>query len=44
MNESKKENYYKIILYCEDKLENFYMKSGLGKKIFKWQFTYSFIL
>jgi glucosamine-phosphate N-acetyltransferase len=32
INESKKENCYKITLYCEDKLENFYMKSGLEKK------------
>lgn len=32
MNEAKKENCYKITLYCEDKLEKFYIKSGLEKK------------
>lgn len=32
IKEANNENCYKITLYCEDKLENFYMKSGLEKK------------
>jgi glucosamine-phosphate N-acetyltransferase len=32
VNEAYKENCYKIILDCDEKLENFYKKSGLEKK------------
>lgn len=32
INECKNENCYKITLYCEDKLENFYEKCGFEKK------------
>jgi len=31
VNEAHKENCYKIILNCDEKLENFYKKSGLEK-------------
>ena len=31
VNEANKENCYKIILDCDEKLENFYKKSGLEK-------------
>ena len=32
VNEANKENCYKIILDCDENLENFYKKSGLEKK------------
>ena len=32
VNEAKKEKCYKIILDCDENLENFYKKSGLEKK------------
>lgn len=32
VNEANKENCYKIILDCDESLENFYKKSGLEKK------------
>ena len=32
LNEANKENCYKIILDCDENLENFYKKSGLEKK------------
>jgi glucosamine-phosphate N-acetyltransferase len=32
VNEANKENCYKITLYCDEKLEHFYEKSGFDKK------------
>jgi glucosamine-phosphate N-acetyltransferase len=32
INEANKETCYKITLYCDEKLENFYKNSGLEKK------------